>query len=291
MQHRNQTQTKSSGFTLIELLVVIAIIAILAAILFPVFAKVREKARQTACLSNTKQIGLAFAQYIEDYDETFPNGTYNYSPVGGWASQIYPYVKSTGAFLCPDDTTIPGGHQSSFGMNANVAVSGYLASGKPNIVVAIPKLNAPSSTVLLFEVAGNEYTDITLPEEDPYPVNYSSSPFGNGVTDFYSPAGGGTISACPAPAGSTLQFATGYMGSRDSSAVACEYTGPTGRHNGGSNFLMADCHAKWLPGSQVSSGGNAASEIAAEQTWQYGAAAGTSGTVNNQKVAATFSII
>ena len=63
------------GFTLIELLVVIAIIAILAAILFPVFAKAREKARQITCASNLKQIGLGFTQYIQDYDERLPCGT------------------------------------------------------------------------------------------------------------------------------------------------------------------------------------------------------------------------
>src|SRR5689334_4870314 len=64
--------SKNKGFTLIELLVVIAIIAILAAILFPVFAQAREKARQTSCLSNEKQLGTAFLMYVQDYDETFP---------------------------------------------------------------------------------------------------------------------------------------------------------------------------------------------------------------------------
>src|ERR1700760_4371273 len=71
------------GFTLIELLVVIAIIAILAAILFPVFAKVREKARQTSCLSNEKQLGLAFQQYTQDYDEKYPDPNLGPIPSGG----------------------------------------------------------------------------------------------------------------------------------------------------------------------------------------------------------------
>ena len=76
---------KRAGFTLIELLVVIAIIAILAAILFPVFAKAREKARQIACASNMKQIGLGIIQYTQDNDETFPSGVWSGS---GWAGAI-----------------------------------------------------------------------------------------------------------------------------------------------------------------------------------------------------------
>jgi len=82
------------GFTLIELLVVI--IAILAAILFPVFQKVRENARRTACLSNMKQIGLSVLQYNQDNDEKGPNGTDPYGRCSGWAWQVYTYAKSTG---------------------------------------------------------------------------------------------------------------------------------------------------------------------------------------------------
>jgi prepilin-type N-terminal cleavage/methylation domain-containing protein/prepilin-type processing-associated H-X9-DG protein len=97
------------GFTLIELLVVIAIIAILAAILFPVFAKAREKARQIACLSNMKQIGLGLLQYTQDNDEGVPYLWYGSngggSAAGGnykWMDAIYPYVKSEAVFNCPD---------------------------------------------------------------------------------------------------------------------------------------------------------------------------------------------
>ena len=97
---------KKRGFTLIELLVVIAIIAILAAILFPVFAKAREKARQSSCSSNEKQMGLAFLQYTNDYDETWPRqywGGANWEPVasGYWGGEIQPYIKNTQIFKCP----------------------------------------------------------------------------------------------------------------------------------------------------------------------------------------------
>ncbi len=97
---------RKRGFTLIELLVVIAIIAILAAILFPVFAKAREKARQSSCQSNLKQIGLAHLQYVQDYDETFLYGwnTY-YACSDSWAGFLIPYCKSTQMFNCPSSNT------------------------------------------------------------------------------------------------------------------------------------------------------------------------------------------
>src|SRR5690348_3358416 len=116
---------KRNAFTLIELLVVIAIIAILAAILFPVFAQARERARAISCISNTKQIGLAVMMYAQDYDETYfwnpwpgsPSAQSPYmdpylnipQPTQGWYDMLQPYVKNQGIFKCPSNNLQPGG--------------------------------------------------------------------------------------------------------------------------------------------------------------------------------------
>ena len=113
---------KEKGFTLIELLVVIAIIAILAAILFPVFAQAREKARAIACLSNEKQMGLGLLQYSQDNDEILAPAWFGYPAVtfpgaARWMDVIQPYVKSTAVFSDPDSNTkyvpVPAGHKVS----------------------------------------------------------------------------------------------------------------------------------------------------------------------------------
>jgi len=147
------------GFTLIELLVVIAIIAILAAILFPVFQKVRENARRASCQSNLKQLGLAFIQYQQDADEKFP--AYNSGAgAAGWATMIYPFVKSTGIYKCPDDSAT--GSMVSYGENyaiwSGTPTGGY---GENRAGLSIAQLGGPASTVLLWEAnpANSDYRD------------------------------------------------------------------------------------------------------------------------------------
>lgn len=122
-------RNRSRGFTLIELLVVIAIIAILAAILFPAFAKAREAARRISCTSNMKQIGLGLMQYTQEYDERYPLRTVANPGVGNnylsWAGEMQPYIKSTDLFRCPSHKATNGNNMSDAG-NFDIP-SGYAA--------------------------------------------------------------------------------------------------------------------------------------------------------------------
>jgi prepilin-type N-terminal cleavage/methylation domain-containing protein/prepilin-type processing-associated H-X9-DG protein len=128
---------RRTGFTLIELLVVIAIIAILAAILFPVFAQAREKARQASCLSNVKQISLGMMMYIADYDECFVNVTGSYR----WYDPLYPYVKNAGVFQCPSN-------QDKSNLNTDYVLSGIFAHG-----VHQAAFTSPAGTIMASERA------------------------------------------------------------------------------------------------------------------------------------------
>jgi prepilin-type N-terminal cleavage/methylation domain-containing protein/prepilin-type processing-associated H-X9-DG protein len=149
---------KRTGFTLIELLVVIAIIAILAAILFPVFARAREKARQTSCLSNLKQISLGHLMYAQDYDERFLHGRYPGTCMYGhyhshddgisnymsWQTHIYPYVKNTQVFVCPSATANHCSASDSRSFVDNAYGFNYEGlRGKP-----LARLDTPTATMM-----------------------------------------------------------------------------------------------------------------------------------------------
>ena len=204
------------GFTLIELLVVIAIIALLAAILFPVFARARENARRASCQSNLKQMSLGILQYIQDYDEQFPisggTGTgcpsssystlYTYSL--DWPSLTQPYLKSTQIFLCQSDdrpSTYPA-ITRSYGSNANLSVPNYVNQNLHVAPVAATNLATiihSSQVIMWYEdgLPGSYNVDVNGCDQ----INYA----------FVGPSGG-----CPML-----------------------------RHFNGDNYSFVDGHVKW----------------------------------------------
>ena len=247
------------GFTLIELLVVIAIIAILAAILFPVFAKVREKARAIACLSNTKQIALASMQYNQDNDEQYVAGANRYGKGSGWAGQLYVYCKSVNLFRCPDDSSSLPGTPSSYGLNSQF--SPYNPNGTGSNGANLAQVNSPASTVLLFEVTNSGYYDMTIPSgttsaagwsSDVTPANYGGSPSGYGIGNQYDLNGFNTAFGSN-NSGSNVKYTTGWLRNSVNNANG-NFAAQTGRHNDGANYVMADGHAKFLLPGSVSGG-------------------------------------
>ena len=226
---------KKSAFTLIELLVVIAIIALLAAILFPVFAAARENARKAACMSNLKQLSLGFLQYAQDNDEMLPGS----NTLGGtrpafwqWAPQIFPYVKSTQIFTCPDDTTKANTSTvvSYAGNQQLLRIDSAATNGQPAFkYLNLASYTAPANTVLLFEGNGGSNCDPTNP------VN-SSSPTGTGFAVLNN-------------VDNFTNYATGDIGNLPTNALYA-----TARHVAGSNFLLSDGHVKWLRPEFVSPG-------------------------------------
>ena len=154
----NSRNIASKGFTLIELLVVIAIIAILAAILFPVFARARENARRSSCTSNLKQISLGIIQYTQDFDENFPlavNGLTGAAGTGtpvGWADSIQPYLKSTQIYQCPSEPNGPEADPLTVGYNDYwynaVLSSASNTGGSKYIPVSLAAVANPTLTIM-----------------------------------------------------------------------------------------------------------------------------------------------
>jgi prepilin-type N-terminal cleavage/methylation domain-containing protein/prepilin-type processing-associated H-X9-DG protein len=261
-------RSKTSGFTLIELLVVIAIIAILAAILFPVFAKVREKARQTSCLSNENQLSLACLEYVQDFDETWPaqpigDAADNFGWQQSWEMEIQPYVKNFNAFTCPSDphiTDVNTGPKSSYWANGAMAydwqghpTQGWMLEGVINAgynwenadngngtttfnvkARADGEINFPADTILLAEVWGVPKTANPNPEQGVYSV-YSAVLTGPGGDDDNRGMPGQSSAGCT-PVATT---SAGILPAQ----VNVSFSGGPG-HNGRDNFAFTDGHVK-----------------------------------------------
>ena len=230
---------KKIGFTLIELLVVIAIIAILAAILFPVFAKVREKARQITCASNEKQIGVAFLAYVQDYDEHLPPASYNdiaqpTTPTA-WMYLVDPYIASGitqaasadaghsySVYVCPDwsatSVTVAPALPSpshSYAANANIMPSWITATGQSpstNPPSSIASIQGPSQLVLIAEAASGSRIFTT---------------------------------------GDDTGVDTGGTGNVFEQCQAVYLIGRA-RHSNGGNYIFTDGHVKWVAAPPVS---------------------------------------
>ena len=204
---------KSTGFTLIELLVVIAIIAILAAILFPVFARARENARRSSCSSNLKQIGLGMMQYLQDYDETFPVAISG-SEDTNWANTIQPYVKSYQILQCPSESNGPELSYGQWGLS-DYWVNRYVCGWKygPNyaeVGIKQAQLNASALVVLLGD--------------------------------------GAKIDANPT-CGDTGRPGYNCFDTIHNNNTGNQY--PQTRHLDGANYAFADGHVKWLKPDKI----------------------------------------
>ena len=242
MEHSSLKSRK--GFTLIELLVVIAIIAILAAILFPVFQKVRENARRTTCASNMKQMGIAFTQYEQDADEETPGSTqWGY----GWAEKIQPFVKAAQVFQCPDDGHTVSKTPISPSVNPDTPISyalnGYLRQNCNNNLCGgsnLSQFQAPANTVLIFECAHNGHKAVN-----------QSGDINDPLWDERTTAAGVALDNC-----SFIGYDS-QDGNDGHPAIGDIYAGINNDswhdHDGHSlNWLAIDGHVKYLKATQIS---------------------------------------
>lgn len=215
--HHFSQRRNRSGFTLIELLVVIAIIAILAAILFPVFARARENARRASCQSNMKQLGLGIAQYTQDYDEklpgviVYPDGT-NYT---AWPMMIMPYIKNVQIFACPSSSSPPSAS------NITTTPTGASQGAYPNYGMNIITSAQTSNRGGISQAAINNSAELLLMVEN-------------------GPAGVTT------PQGSQGGYYTAWFDTSAPNGWNANVGIPNPRHFDGANVAFADGHVKWL---------------------------------------------
>jgi len=262
--------TCKKAFTLIELLVVIAIIAILAAILFPVFAQARESARAISCLSNVKQISLGLTMYVQDYDERFPlwggqaedtgnalfgkpdpddpPQTYHYT---GWDKIVYPYVKNRGVFQCPDNYG-PGVAYNGGWNNDNSSPTGVLnyalsarLSGKSwdswGQGSKLASISWPAQAIMVCEDGTNSSTGATSSDSCCKAGAYYSGSNCYDCDNSGCGEWGWSGDQAQALVGDSTSLNQGSMG------VAA----PRTLHKGGSNYGFTDGHAKWFSGTAM----------------------------------------
>jgi prepilin-type N-terminal cleavage/methylation domain-containing protein/prepilin-type processing-associated H-X9-DG protein len=219
----NQPAAQRRGFTLIELLVVIAIIAILAAILFPVFAQARDKARSINCLSNTKQLGSALMQYCQDYDETnVPNGTGTNNPQ--WIDLLQPYAKSDGILLCPsaDKNNFYTGPNNP---NNGIDYDGWTGYLKRKSAFSLNNVYYNNDLGRLFEQGGNGPAKLAT------------------IDDV-----AGTIFCADGSSAQVVQTGTILVNSftKNPPRIDGAQGDFIGRHQGGLNAIFFDGHSKWI---------------------------------------------
>ncbi len=209
-----------SAFTLIELLVVIAIIAILAAILFPVFARARENARRSSCSSNLKQISLGIIQYTQDYDEKYPGFFYNADSY--WSSQVQPYLKSDQIYQCPSEPTTQGDKNSASYVDYffNKALCSYDPAFNASLGLNQAALPNVSLTLMMGDF-------ISTGRYDTLPKYFSNSENGDNCA--------GILGSVPVPDGS---------GPCSDQAALPRKTAAI-RHLEGANYAFADGHVKF----------------------------------------------